>query len=50
MVVKKEKKKPINPKSFRISLWNQRDDCYSDERSAGTVKKQDKIEMSFVGG
>ncbi|MBL3644229.1 GTP 3',8-cyclase MoaA [Peribacillus frigoritolerans] len=33
-----------------ISLWNRRDDRYSDERSAGTVKKQDKIEMSFIGG
>ncbi|WP_347942337.1 GTP 3',8-cyclase MoaA [Peribacillus simplex] len=35
---------------FIISLWNQRDDRYSDERSAGTVKKQKKIEMSFIGG
>jgi cyclic pyranopterin phosphate synthase len=35
---------------FIISLWNRRDDRYSEERSAGTEKKQDKIEMSFIGG
>ncbi|MGE6378847.1 GTP 3',8-cyclase MoaA [Peribacillus muralis] len=35
---------------FIISLWNERDDRYSDERSAGTVKEQGKIEMSFIGG
>jgi GTP 3',8-cyclase len=35
---------------FIISLWNRRDDRYSDERAAGTVKKQEKIEMSFIGG
>ena len=33
-----------------ISLWNHRDDRYSDERVEGTVKKQEKIEMSFIGG
>ncbi|MGE7609603.1 GTP 3',8-cyclase MoaA [Peribacillus frigoritolerans] len=36
--------------SFIISLWNRRDDRYSDARSAGTVKKQEKVEMSFIGG
>ncbi|AOH53898.1 cyclic pyranopterin phosphate synthase [Peribacillus muralis] len=35
---------------FIISMWNERDDRYSDERSAGTVKEQEKIEMSFIGG
>jgi cyclic pyranopterin phosphate synthase len=35
---------------FIISLWNHRDDRYSDERAAGTVTKQEKIEMSFIGG
>ncbi|MFJ7512686.1 GTP 3',8-cyclase MoaA [Peribacillus simplex] len=35
---------------FIISLWNQRDDRYSDARSAGTVKNQEKVEMSFIGG
>ncbi|GAA1378312.1 GTP 3',8-cyclase MoaA [Peribacillus frigoritolerans] len=35
---------------FIISLWDRRDDRYSDERAAGTVKKQEKIEMSFIGG
>ncbi|MFD9624728.1 GTP 3',8-cyclase MoaA [Peribacillus muralis] len=36
--------------NFIISLWNSRDDRYSDERAAGTVKGQEKIEMSFIGG
>lgn len=36
--------------SFIISLWNRRDDRYSDARSAGTVKRQEKVEMSFIGG
>ncbi|MGG3494641.1 GTP 3',8-cyclase MoaA [Peribacillus simplex] len=35
---------------FIISLWNHRDDRYSDERAAGTLKKHAKIEMSFIGG
>ena len=35
---------------FIISLWNRRDDRYSDARSTGTVKKQEKVEMSFIGG
>ncbi|WP_340373046.1 GTP 3',8-cyclase MoaA [Peribacillus sp. FSL E2-0218] len=33
-----------------LSLWNDRDDRYSDERAAGTLKGQEKIEMSFIGG
>ncbi|WP_285767598.1 GTP 3',8-cyclase MoaA [Peribacillus sp. SI8-4] len=35
---------------YIISLWNDRDDRYSDERVTGTVKGQEKIEMSFIGG
>ncbi|PJN86772.1 GTP 3',8-cyclase MoaA [Bacillus sp. mrc49] len=35
---------------FILSLWNDRDDRYSDERAAGTLKGQEKIEMSFIGG
>ncbi|MEB2630247.1 GTP 3',8-cyclase MoaA [Peribacillus frigoritolerans] len=35
---------------FIISLWNRRDDRYSDARPTGTVKKQEKVEMSFIGG
>ena len=33
-----------------VSIWNHRGDRYSDERAEGTVKNQEKIEMSFIGG
>ena len=32
------------------SIWNGRDDRYSDERTAETHKNRKKIEMSYIGG
>ncbi|MFJ5714965.1 GTP 3',8-cyclase MoaA [Neobacillus sp. NPDC093127] len=32
------------------SIWNGRDDRYSDERTAETNKNRKKIEMSYIGG
>lgn len=32
------------------SIWNGRDDRYSDERTAETTKHRKKIEMSYIGG
>ncbi|MDP4163140.1 MAG: GTP 3',8-cyclase MoaA [Bacillota bacterium] len=33
-----------------IGIWNGRDDRYSDERTAETLKNRKKIEMSYIGG
>nr|WP_295972925.1 GTP 3',8-cyclase MoaA [uncultured Bacillus sp.] len=33
-----------------IKVWNGRTDKYSEERTAGTVLQQKKIEMSYIGG
>ena len=32
------------------SIWNGREDRYSDERTAETTKNRKKIEMSYIGG
>lgn len=32
------------------SIWNKRDDRYSDDRSKGINKQREKIEMSYIGG
>lgn len=32
------------------SIWNDRSDRYSDERTAATNKTRKKIEMSYIGG
>ncbi|MGX6442271.1 GTP 3',8-cyclase MoaA [Neobacillus sp. K501] len=32
------------------SIWNGREDRYSDERTAETTKQRKKIEMSYIGG
>lgn len=33
-----------------ISIWGDRTDKYSEERTAETITKQKKIEMSYIGG
>lgn len=33
-----------------VSVWEQRDDRYSDERTEETAKKRSKINMSYIGG
>lgn len=33
-----------------ISIWNRRTDRYSDERTEESVRKKDRIEMSYIGG
>ena len=33
-----------------ISIWNHREDRYSDERTEATAKQRKKIEMSYIGG
>lgn len=32
------------------SIWNGRNDRYSDERTEETTKNRKKIEMSYIGG
>src|SRR5699024_9618669 len=32
------------------SVWNRREDRYSDERTAATAKSRHKINMSYIGG
>ncbi|MCA0987715.1 GTP 3',8-cyclase MoaA [Guptibacillus algicola] len=37
-------------KDLLESIWNKRDDRYSDERTEEKVANREKIEMSFIGG
>lgn len=40
----------LEMKELLESIWNKRDDRYSDERTEEKIANREKIEMSFIGG